>query len=368
MARYITQLRRGTKEQWQDYERTHPIESKPLDGELVVEFDNGVPRLKIGDGRTPYSELPYMSVDSFILPTPATINLLGGAEYWKEEYDDSNNLIGYTQVVEVKNYTITPNSKVDIQLSPAMLSAFNSKDVSFTAVTDTVDGITTVTVHAVGEMPQNTYENIQVTITEVTAEVQVPNVPEEPDIPTEPDTPDEPDVPVVPDEPEEETASVSGTWYFHEKISDDLEGAVVSFISDGILYDYIHVDLDSEVLMYGDEEVAYDFYNDNWIEEAYRTITFDGVQTVSKEFYDCFVANAVQQTFTFTIAGTTYYADVGMTWEQWVASSYNTGGYIIYTDPYNGIKRLSPKSNTSLSVNCGELGQPIVADNYDLGK
>jgi hypothetical protein len=109
-----------------------------------------------------------MSVDSFILPTPTTITLFGGADHWKEEYGDDDNLIGYTQVVEVNNYTITPNSKVDIQPSPNMLAIFHEKDVTFTAVTETVDGITTVTVHAVGQMPQSTYENIQVTVTEVT--------------------------------------------------------------------------------------------------------------------------------------------------------------------------------------------------------
>ena len=177
MAKYICKLRRGhketdangavTRDDWAKYTEEKPDEAIPHEGELVLEYDNGIPRLKIGDGVHTFAELKYMSVDSFILPTPTTITLLGGADYWAEEYDDSNNLIGYTQVVEVNNYIITPNSKVDIQPSPAMLAVFHEKDVTFTAVTDTVDGITTVTVHAVGQMPQNTYENIQVTITEV---------------------------------------------------------------------------------------------------------------------------------------------------------------------------------------------------------
>lgn len=174
--KYIVKLRRGwktsdangnvTRDDWGTYENTagHLM---PQPGELVVEYDNGIPRLKIGDGEHEFSALPYMSVDSFILPTPTTIDLLGGADHWDEEYDEDGNLIGYIQVVQVSNYVITPNSKVDIQPSPEMLSVFHEKDVTFTAVTETVDGVTTVTVHAVGEMPQNTYENIQVTITEV---------------------------------------------------------------------------------------------------------------------------------------------------------------------------------------------------------
>lgn len=168
--KYIVQLRRGTKKEWEDYENM-PNHIKPLPGELVVEFDyvDGkiIPRLKIGTGDLEFSELEYISVDSFVLPTPTTITLLGGADHWIEEYDEDGNLIGYTQVVEVNNYTITPNSKVDIQPSPDMLAVFHEKDVAFTAVTETIDGVTTITVHAVGQMPQNTYENIQVTITEV---------------------------------------------------------------------------------------------------------------------------------------------------------------------------------------------------------
>ena len=176
--KYVSQLRRGwkttdvngniTRNDWAEYE-AQANHMKPLEGELVLEYDNGIPRLKIGDGVREFSALPYMSVDSFILPTPTTITLLGGEEYWENEYDDDGNLVGYTQVVQVNNYVITPNSKVDIQPSPEMLAIFHEKDVTFTAVTETIGGVTTVTVHAVGQMPQNTYENVQVTVTEVMA-------------------------------------------------------------------------------------------------------------------------------------------------------------------------------------------------------
>lgn len=37
----------------------------------------------------------------------------------------------------------------------------------------------------------------------------------------------------------------------------------------------------------------------------------------------------VASTITFTIEGTTYQADSGMTWGQWVASAYNTSGFTI---------------------------------------
>ena len=188
--RYKFQLRRGWKydedpetgeprDDWAKLEEEKPDEAIPGPGELVLEYDNGIPRLKIGNGKDTFSELPYMSVDSFILPKPTTISLYGGEKTeektngWTNEYDDDGNLIGYTQVVSVTNYNITPNSKVDIQPSPKQLAIFHEKDVAFTAITETIDGVTTVTVHAIGTMPQQDYENIQVTVTEVVLSAEV---------------------------------------------------------------------------------------------------------------------------------------------------------------------------------------------------
>lgn len=50
------------------------------------------------------------------------------------------------------------------------------------------------------------------------------------------------------------------------------------------------------------------------------------------------VSYVVRQTITFTIGGTTYYAEEGMTWGEWVDSEYNTGGfYLGYISGWNGI-------------------------------
>ena len=154
MAKYVVQLRRGTKEQWKEYEINKPTESMPLAGELVVEYDNGIPRLKIGDGIHKFSELSYMSVDSFILPTPASVTIY--ANKWIQADDQR-----WCQVVTVDNGTITLNSKVDLQPSSEQLTIFHEKDLSFVAENE--DGI--VSVYCVGQVPQNDY-TIQVTITE----------------------------------------------------------------------------------------------------------------------------------------------------------------------------------------------------------
>lgn len=164
--KYVFQLRRGWKwdvdpitgsprDDWATYE-DKPDHMKPLEGELVLEYDNGVPRLKIGDGIREFSALPYMSVDSFILPTPAYVHL--GTE-WIQDADNR-----YYQIVEVQNTIITPNSKVDLQPDAIQLSIFHEKDLAFVAENE--DGI--IRVYCVGQVPQNEYD-LQCTITEVIA-------------------------------------------------------------------------------------------------------------------------------------------------------------------------------------------------------
>jgi hypothetical protein len=168
MAKYIFQLRRGWKDDltgtndWAEYE-LQPHHDKPLQGELVLEYDNGIPRLKIGDGVREFSALPYMSVDSFVLPTPASITLLPDA--WQPVLD---NVTGepmadrYYQPVTVNNAIVTPNSKVDLQPSPADLAIFHEKDLTFTAINRGGN----VRVCVIGQKPTQKY-TMQVTVTEV---------------------------------------------------------------------------------------------------------------------------------------------------------------------------------------------------------
>lgn len=158
MARYIQQLRRGwkdeTKDDWADYE-AQDDHIKPLEGELVLEYDYGIPRLKIGDGIREFSELPYMSIDSFLLPTPLSITLY--ADKWQQDIDHR-----YYQVVMLEDGVITPNSKVDLQPSAEQLTIFHEKDLAF--VTENEDGV--VSVYCIGQVPANDY-TIQATVMEV---------------------------------------------------------------------------------------------------------------------------------------------------------------------------------------------------------
>ena len=160
MARYIQQLRRGWKDDatgrndWLEYEKKSD-HIKPLEGELVLEYDNGIPRLKIGDGVREFSQLPYMSVDSFVLPTSISVTIY--ADKWEQAADNR-----WYQIVKVDNATITPRSKVDLQPSSEQLAIFHEKDLAF--VTENEDGV--VSVYCVGQVPMNDYR-IQATVMEV---------------------------------------------------------------------------------------------------------------------------------------------------------------------------------------------------------
>ena len=166
--KYITRLRRGWKDDatgrddWAKYEATAG-HKKPLEGELVLEYDNGIPRLKIGDGINEFSALPYMSIDSFILPTPASITLFPDA--WHPVLDEVTEepiAKRYYQPVKVDNAIVTPNSKIDLQPSPADLAIFHEKDLTFTAINRGGH----VRVCVIGQKPTQEY-TIQVTVTEV---------------------------------------------------------------------------------------------------------------------------------------------------------------------------------------------------------
>lgn len=152
MAKFIVQLRRGTKEEWE----TVGKDIVPLDGEIVLEYDNGVPRFKIGNNEDVYGDLSYMSADSFVLPQPISVTIK--ADKWEQASDDR-----WYQEVIVTNATITSKSKIDLQPDSNQLCTFHQKDLAF--VTENENG--KVLVYCVGQVPTSDY-TIQATVTEVT--------------------------------------------------------------------------------------------------------------------------------------------------------------------------------------------------------
>ena len=96
----------------------------------------------------------------------AYVSIKGGLGNWKRE-DITNKeglVVGsrYGQTVQVNNAVITPNSKVDLQMSSEQMVVFYEKSLAFVAEND--NGV--ITVYCVGTVPQNDY-TMQVIVTEV---------------------------------------------------------------------------------------------------------------------------------------------------------------------------------------------------------
>ena len=189
--KYVMQLRRGVRyvdengatllkedgtperDDWADY-TAKENHINPLDSELVVEFEHNpttgktTPRFKLGCDNKIFEDLDYISPDSFVLPTKATVTIYGAEDVenadkpqWEEDIDENNNK-RYKQVVTINNAVVTAHSKVDLQPTPEMLAIFHEKDLTFVAENEN----RIVTVYCIGQEPANTY-TLPVTITEV---------------------------------------------------------------------------------------------------------------------------------------------------------------------------------------------------------
>lgn len=99
-------------------------------------------------------------------PVKSFLTIYGGADNWTAEAvtNEAGETVGYRygQVVNVNNAVITPNSKVDMQITSEQMVVFYEKDLAFVAEND--DGV--VTVYCVGNVPEHDY-TIQAIVTEV---------------------------------------------------------------------------------------------------------------------------------------------------------------------------------------------------------
>lgn len=91
-----------------------------------------------------------------VAPSPASVTL------YKDRWASNADGTMWHQEVVVANATITPYSKVDLQLSAEQIAIFYEKDLAFVAENDN----TVVTVYSIGRKPENDYV-IQATVSEV---------------------------------------------------------------------------------------------------------------------------------------------------------------------------------------------------------
>jgi hypothetical protein len=109
----------------------------------------------------------------------------------------------------------------------------------------------------------------------------------------------------------EETYTVSGTWLFNNVIdADGYADYTVRFTFDNSWCTEMSIERGLYYKLENGMYIAVYPYKSGegytgWSDEDYRTITFDGTQTVSKEFYEWLVANAERKD-TIPVAGGTW--------------------------------------------------------------
>lgn len=98
----VFQVKRGTKARWKE---VNPILSI---GEPGYEYDTF--RLKVGDGKTPWNELPYVGEDSVFnaethygFPSIGRANVIYKAESEKKIYQWNSSTLVYEVVSEEEN-------------------------------------------------------------------------------------------------------------------------------------------------------------------------------------------------------------------------------------------------------------------------
>lgn len=122
-----------------------------LEDKEYVESQNLVTKAELEGIRTKLYELANK-----VAPSPASVTLY--ANRWLKIEGETM----WSQEVVVANATITPNSKVDLQLNAEQVAIFYEKDLAF--VTENEGG--KVTVYCIGRLPENDYV-IQATVSEV---------------------------------------------------------------------------------------------------------------------------------------------------------------------------------------------------------
>lgn len=133
----------------------------------------------------------------------------------------------------------------------------------------------------------------------------------------------------------EDTPSTGETWVLNETIINALAQTNVNFKAKNSTTNYTGIRFAEAFDSYngyyyyvGGYWLAYET---SWHNQNDRTITFETAPT--GDLLTWLQANGTKQggatLINFTINGTSYQAEEGMTWQQWVDSSYNTGAFII---------------------------------------
>lgn len=137
---------------------------------------------------------------------------------------------------------------------------------------------------------------------------------------------------------EEAEDELAGTWIWNEEVAVSGDSWNVNFTCNGVNYTSINSKMYSGMYAYYyDDTLAYDADNGAWKNTAYRTIIItsklsevENGDTLLAELLEYATKQGATSLISFTIAGTSYQAEDGMTWGEWVESEYNTDGFVFY--------------------------------------
>lgn len=218
MAKFLYKHRRGTLQDWSNYEKSKYIQTKqyyanttyysdvngtianpqptktevengfyyienpnyliPAEGEIVIEIDKEhlLHKLKIGDGKSSYADLKYLMAGDEIVTQvlskslPRIITITLNVDDWESvQYESNPDLTCYKQTLEIDG--ITSQTKLNLQPDANMLAEFQKLNLVFVAENE-IDGTTKtneITIYSIGDKPSDSY-TMQATIVE--ADVQ----------------------------------------------------------------------------------------------------------------------------------------------------------------------------------------------------
>ena len=154
--KYIFQLRRGFKktdangniiqDDWSNYEELDG-HVKPLQGELVIEYENDIPKLKVGDGEHEFSVLPGIEghiVDQVYSPTSS--NPQSGKAVAEAVDGKQDKLVSGTNIKTVNGQDILGSGNIQVSSNITVDQVYtptSSNPQSGKAVAEALQGIQT---------------------------------------------------------------------------------------------------------------------------------------------------------------------------------------------------------------------------------
>ena len=133
---------------------------------------------------------------------------------------------------------------------------------------------------------------------------------------------------------QEETDELAGTWVFKDSLNGSID-STVNFTSDNS--HWTRMSYDGTFLYYYNATNPYGFpvYEEFWRSDKTINITSKLAEVTNGDTLLTWLKNnatkqeETESLISFTLGGTSYQAEQGMTWAEWVESDYNTNAIVV---------------------------------------